>query len=195
MPLSHLVFDEGYYNQNGAPGCGYDRYSREMWGASMSFAQIAGDMQARYSVAGRKVLILGCAYGYTVEALFGLGVDAYGLDISAYAVSRAPGSVASRIRQGNGAVAADMDAMKSLAGIARNRKFDLVFDEDILPCLTDAEALSACLEMRRIGTVVAHRISAHEAIAPCYNVKPLDVWRALVGVTDQWFRWPTWDIS
>ena len=42
-----------------------------------------------YDLKGKKVLEIGCAKGYVIEDLRDLGVDAYGLDVSSYAIGEA----------------------------------------------------------------------------------------------------------
>ncbi len=42
-----------------------------------------------FSLGGKKVMEIGCAKGFIVEDLRGMGVDCYGLDVSAYAIGQA----------------------------------------------------------------------------------------------------------
>ena len=50
---------------------------------------------------GSKVLDIGCGKGFLVKDLIDLGIDAYGLDISEYAVNNCENSVTGRIHLGN----------------------------------------------------------------------------------------------
>ena len=51
---------------------------------------------------GDRVLDVGCAKGFLVKDLLAEGIDAYGLDISEYAVMNCEAEVVGRIHQGNG---------------------------------------------------------------------------------------------
>lgn len=73
-------YSEAYY-------LSYDRISydnRIYW--EPKFQEIAKKIVAIYQP--KTFLDVGCAYGYLVEALRGLGVDAYGIDVSEYAISQ-----------------------------------------------------------------------------------------------------------
>ncbi len=54
-----------------------------------------------YSGAGSKVLDVGCAKGYLVEELCDAGMNAYGIDISKYAVQNCSMDMVGRIHHGN----------------------------------------------------------------------------------------------
>jgi len=78
-----------------APGCGYDRhyfetalgavpYDRRYREWTDFFATIADRIVAQ--IKPRRVLDVGCAKGFLVEALRDRGVEAFGIDISEYAI-------------------------------------------------------------------------------------------------------------
>lgn len=188
MPLPGLTFDEAYYN---GASTGYTRYSPEMWAGTFTFEGFARGVTSRHGAAGAKVLVCGCALGYSVQALRDQGVDAWGIDLSAYAVSNAPAAVAPYLVQGDATT--DLDRARTAAGLKGRTTFELVIDEDLLTCLTDTEAATACGEMRRVGAKVAHRLSVHPLAD--YNTKPLADWRALVDPTgrDAWYVYTTWE--
>src|SRR5215472_5201790 len=78
--LSRL-YDEAYY----LTGCGPIPYERnDHW--LRFFGGIAAEI-AR-SLRPKKVFDAGCAKGLLVEALWALGIDAWGVDISSYAISQ-----------------------------------------------------------------------------------------------------------
>lgn len=191
--MPELTFDSAYYN--GGRSYGYGLYSRELWGSNATFPDFAAELLNKaasrgLSLAQRTVLVVGCAYGYTVEALRALGVDAYGMDVSAYAVSQAPAAVAPYVIQGD--VLTDLDAARDLAGLKGRRTFDFLLDEDVLTCLDDAQAVTACAEFRRVAARVGHRLTVHPVEG--YNTKPLADWRALCDPTgrDWWWVYMTW---
>lgn len=66
-------------------GCGPDYNDREYW--SGQFQKIAENIVSSFSP--KTFLDVGCAYGYLVAALRDLGVEAYGVDVSEYAISQA----------------------------------------------------------------------------------------------------------
>lgn len=73
-------YNEKYY----LSGCGKDYNDRTYW-ASV-FQKVAQNIVELYRPV--TYLDVGCAYGYLVEALHDLGVKAYGVDVSSYAISK-----------------------------------------------------------------------------------------------------------
>ena len=200
MPLE--PFDQTYF-QGDRPE-GYTNYSREQWGGVWTFESLAQqlyDMSAQrgQSMQNRKVLVVGCAYGYGVQELVELGVDAYGLDISAWAISQAqaqlPSAIAAKIIQGDARVRANLTAARSLAGLSGNARFDVIVDEDLLTCFNDADAAAASSEWRsRHAQRVVHRLTTKiPNIAQYgYNVKSVAQWRTLLGAADWIFDYYDW---
>ncbi|MFH0738738.1 MAG: methyltransferase domain-containing protein [Candidatus Omnitrophota bacterium] len=87
------LFDKNYFEKNAqgkhAP-IGYNDA-----GASL-FAQIIG--KALYeSIGPKRSVDIGCAKGYLVDFLYKSGIDAWGLDISSYAVSQATPEIKQRL--------------------------------------------------------------------------------------------------
>ena len=77
---------------------GYGGYYRdERWWP------VAQDIVKYYKLNtwGSKVLDVGCAKGYLVEALWDLGMNVYGLDVSRYAVKNCPMDMVGRIHRGD----------------------------------------------------------------------------------------------
>lgn len=73
-------YNEQYYKS----GCGEDYSNRQIW--ANSFSRIAEQIIQDFHP--KSVLDVGCAWGYLVEALRDRGVEAYGIDISEYAISK-----------------------------------------------------------------------------------------------------------
>lgn len=74
-------YDAAYY----AHGCGPRRYERdEVW--LDFFGRVADRIVA--DIAPRRVMDVGCAMGFLVESLRERGVEAWGIDVSEYAISR-----------------------------------------------------------------------------------------------------------
>ena len=74
---------------------GYERYDR-----ATSNADVAAYLVWKH-FDGERTLDVGCAMGFVVEALRELGVDAEGVDVSAYAVEHAAPGARGRVRQGS----------------------------------------------------------------------------------------------
>ncbi|MEO6121648.1 MAG: class I SAM-dependent methyltransferase [Acidimicrobiales bacterium] len=74
---------------------GYERYDRDT-----SNANVAAYLVWRW-FDPRRTLDVGCAFGFVVEALRDLGVDATGVDISEFAVEQAAPGARGHIRQGD----------------------------------------------------------------------------------------------
>lgn len=81
---SYYNYNADYYSDY-VEGYGQNYNDRELWTAQ--FQNLARRIVDLYSP--KTFLDVGCAYGYLVEALRDLGVEAYGVDISSYAVSQA----------------------------------------------------------------------------------------------------------
>ena len=104
------------------------------------FRVIAGDLVKKYNI--KKVLDVGCARGYLVYAFQELGVDAYGIDISKWAITNADPEVPKeKLILGD---ATDLSMFK------RN-EFDYVTCIDLLEHLTVDEAKKCIKEMCRVS--------------------------------------------
>ena len=82
------TFGEGYF-EKGLMRTDKEAYRGYTWGqTSPYFGIMARTLRSVFHP--RKVLDIGCAKGYLVFLLQGLGIDAYGVDVSEYALSCAP---------------------------------------------------------------------------------------------------------
>lgn len=197
--MATFAFDEGYFHGDRLEG--YTQYGRTMWGERWSFDGFAQTTQARalakgFSLEGRTCLIVGAAYGYGIEALMSqLGAgQVYGLEVSAYAVSQAPASVAARMVVGDARDVNAIRAAKTVAGLRRNERFDLILSEDLLPCFTDTEAQTAAALWRQHATQVGHRLSTWPSLAAAgYTFHTLAGWRQLLGQQDWLWDYFTWE--
>lgn len=117
-------------------------------------------------LSGKKVLELACAKGFVVQDMRELGVDAWGMDVSAYAIGEADPSVQPFLTQG--------DVRTDLTQYA-NKEFDVVFSFRLLECLTDAEVAALVDELKRISkkTVMVVSLNPNPTY---YNVKTLQEW-------------------
>lgn len=124
--------------------------------------------------APQRVLDIGCAKGFLVEAFHAQGVTAaFGLDISLYAISEGSPAEGSRL------LVADVQAGLPI----RSSSFDLITALDLFEHLSDPR--SALTEIRRVlsSRGVAYLKICHPAHPnarrdPSHvNVKPLSYWR------------------
>ena len=195
--MSSLTYDESYFHGNDEAG--YSNYRRNLWPEDgfSSFVDRARTLVEKMadrgaSIEQRTVLVLGCAFGYSVEYLVSMGVDAYGMDISAYAISQAPASIASRLMVGDARVRGDLNSARGMAGLRGQNRYDLIVSEDLLPCFTDADAVAAATEWRRHAMRSLHRISIGD-YGGGYTLHTLAEWRALLGSQDWIVNYTTWE--
>jgi len=157
------MYDRDYYENGIQTGkSNYRDYSWERLGQYfIGTAQYIIDQYHPTSV-----LDVGCAKGFMVYALQQLGVDAYGVDTSEYAVGNA---ITDRVKLGR------------IQEIPFDQKFDAVICFDVLEHIPEDESLQACRELLRVSNrlVLAHVLTRHveEDKDPTHiNVKPLEWW-------------------
>ena len=109
-----------------------------------------------YNLQGKKVLDIGCGFGFTVADLREMGADAYGIDFSEYAVSVA-----------NSPYVTLADARTALKSYKTN-EFDLLIMCEFLHCLEDTDYAQLCKDVKKIAKavfVIERRDFAQEALA------------------------------
>ncbi len=195
MALQPIEYNASYFNDGGDIGgyTKYDelnyRYTDTRTNQLITKAQTYG-----WDLVNAKVLVVGCAYGYLVKHLVSLGVDAYGMDISPYAISQAP--QADRVFVGDAKSEASFDEAKTLAGLTKNNdKFDLIVDEDMICCLTDAEAITFCDLGTSYSNMFYHLVDPTPHLIQWYNWKTIADWKALIGTNpkEKWYSRFTWE--
>jgi len=192
-----LVFDESYFRGDRLDG--YTDYGRAMWGGTWTFGGFAEDTLDRaaskgVSLSNRSVLVVGSGFGFMVEELLARGVNAWGLDVSEYAISQTPAAIVGRNLLGDARLRSALNAARSAAGLKGNARFDLILTEDVLPCMSsDAEALALAVELRRHAIRVGHRVSTFPSLADVgYLWHTLAEWRALLGSGDWLWDYHDW---
>ena len=118
-----LSYNAAYY----LDGCGQNYNDREYW--APVFRNIAERLVDQYRP--RTFLDVGCAYGYLVEAMRDLGVEAYGVDVSEFAISRVREDVRPYCRV--------CDASKGLPGDIPQR-YDCVSSIEVVEHLYEEDA-------------------------------------------------------
>jgi SAM-dependent methyltransferase len=139
-------YGASYYGRGRDPrsrggGWGYGRYTR-----ASSNADVAAYLLWRF-LPSERVLDVGCAHGFLVEALRELGVEARGVDASRWAISHASGAARPFVRRAN--------VSKHLPFAAKS--FDVVSVLETLEHIPPGLVPHALDELRRVcrGWVIA----------------------------------------
>jgi len=159
------------------------------------FKERATNLKGRITTG--KVLIVGCGWGYLVDELVKLGIDAWGIEISQYAVDKAQTVIpdnAYRIIKGDASIVADMDRVKTASGLNKNQKFYLVVSEDMFTVCLDDEVTLTLNQMHRIGSHYLHIMTCIHPEIPgdiesrfaSINWKTQSQWKTLLGSDPCW---------
>lgn len=160
------LYDAEYYS-NGCDLDGYEQYGRhEPWLGF--FQRVARKIARKY--APRTAVDVGCAYGLLVESLCDLGVDAYGYDVSPYAVSNAREDMRDRL-----AVHSILEPIPQRLG----RKYDLAICIEVLEHLPPEQADQALDNLCAASDLILFSSSPDDFDEPThFNVLPTDEWIA-----------------
>jgi hypothetical protein len=149
-------YDAHYY----LTGCGRDYHRDDYW------LKFFGDIARRIvqDLRPRTVLDAGCAMGYLVECLRQQGVEAWGVDISDYAISQVHPSVRPYCRVGS--IAEPFE-----------RHYDLITCVEVLEHMPPAEGLRALENFcRHSDDVLFSSTPLDYKEATHYNVQPTEYW-------------------
>lgn len=168
-------FSSGYFMNAEVPS-GYSDYGQLDQQRFIDRASLIADMDVD------SVLIAGCGYGYTVDHLVELGINAYGIDISDFAVSRAPAAVVDRIFTAD--LMSDMDLMQ-ITNQTADGMFDLIVTETCMSCFTDEACKDICDRLSLFAKSIVHIVYTEKSdIKPeYYNIKPIQTWREMSNHT------------
>lgn len=173
-PVGDCSFGAYYY----ANCCGRPYGRTEEWLAV--FGRLADTISR--DIAPRRVLDAGCALGLLVETLRDRGVDAYGIDVSSYAIANLHESVRSYCRQGS--IASELDGW-----------YDLVVCIEVVEHMAPAEAEAAIANFCRHTDDVLFSSSPLDYREPTHvNVHPPEHWAELFARHD-FFRDVDFDAS
>lgn len=131
-----MQFGREYFDGTREQGYGGYRYDGR-------WVPIAEDIVKHFGLkAGQRVLDVGCGKGFLVKDLMKVcpGLEAFGLDISAYAVANGEPEVAGRLRVGNATSLPFPD-----------RSFDCVISINTVHNLDRAGCIQALKEMERVA--------------------------------------------
>ena len=152
------LYDEQYYSSGYGGPVSYER--NEYW---LGFFHAIADQVVRSLQPGR-VLDAGCAKGFLVEALWERGVEAYGIDISEYAIAQ---------------VRRDMQAYCRRASLTEpiEGTFDLVTCLEVLEHISEAEVRQALGNLTSVTDTILFSSTPTELDEPTHvNVRPIISW-------------------
>jgi SAM-dependent methyltransferase len=153
------IYDQAYYERY----CGPLPYSREHQQWFDLFAGLAETLVDR--LAPRRVLDVGCAKGFLLEVLRDRGVEAFGVDVSSFAVGE--------IRADLQPYARVLDA----ASLDPSERYDLVTCIEVLEHMPEPAALAALDAMCQVAPVVVFSSSPDDHDEPTHvNVQPIGYW-------------------
>ncbi|MCX6019439.1 MAG: class I SAM-dependent methyltransferase [Chloroflexi bacterium] len=159
LPLDGRQFDANYY----ATGCGAAYGYTPHWIAQ--FESVASYIHQH--IAPASLLDAGCAFGLLVDQMRARGVEAWGVDISEYAISQVRAEIRAYCRQGS--VAQPF-----------GRRYDLITCIEVLEHMPPQEAEAAVTNFcAHTDDVLFSSSPLDYTEATHINVHPLDYWARL----------------
>jgi len=176
-------YDQSYFDGKSVAlmhNAGYSKYQRwkrfdlgstEMPKTSLGeyWLDYANNLFTLQNLGNKEVLEIGCAKGFVVQDLRGMGVDCWGIDVSAYAIGEADPSVAPYLTVA--------DALTHLSTYS-NSQWDAVFSLRFMECVSEADLPNLIDEINRISKYQFHEIDI-QPNALYYTVHDLAWWAAL----------------
>lgn len=145
-------------------GCGTDYTRKDIW--VPFFDNMAERIVEKY--APKTVLDMGCAFGYLVSALRNKGVQAYGIDISEYALSQADEKIKPYVK-----------VMSALDELPDNfpKKYDLVVSIEMIEHLYADDGLKVIKKMTEYADRILLSSTDSDFAEPTHvNVQPKEYW-------------------
>jgi len=161
------LYDADYYSEGYATDSpeAYGRHGEWLAFFENAAAQIKGQLRAETA------LDVGCAFGLLVEALNDKGIDAYGVDISPYAISQAREDMVERVQVGSILDPLPMNG---------KTKYDPVICTEVLEHLPPEQANTAVKRLCEAGNRVLFSSSPDDFEEPThFNVLPTSEWLKL----------------
>lgn len=165
--ISYFDGKKARYSHN----AGYGNYERQYISNSPNslgefWKDYAKNLAENYHLRGKKVLDIGCAKGFIVKDLRDMGADAYGLDVSSYAIGQCEAEVAPYLTIG--------DARTYLKNYKKD-EFDVVFSLRFMECIPEEDIPGLIAQMNRISLFQFHVID--EEVKPRFYLnKPIEEW-------------------
>jgi len=156
VSLMDDIYDEKYYAAYCHVGC----HRTELW--SRFWGNIADGIIAHYNP--QTVLDAGCAWGFLVGALRERGIQAYGVDISEYAMSQADESISEYVQVGS---VTDLP----------DRHYDVITFIEVAEHLTAEDGARAIERITRNTDAVLFSSTPFDDEEPTHiNVQPFSYW-------------------
>lgn len=145
-------------------GCGTDYTKKDIW--VPFFDNMAERIIEKYAPV--TVLDMGCAFGYLVSALRSKGVQAYGIDISEYALSQADENIKPYVK-----VMSALDELPS----EFPKKYDLVVSIEMIEHLYEDDGLKVIKKMTEYADRILLSSTDNDFDEPTHvNVQPKEYW-------------------
>jgi GT2 family glycosyltransferase/SAM-dependent methyltransferase len=155
------LYGPNYY----ASHCGPFPYDRSIGHWLDFFGKIADELIRIFQPA--RVFDAGCAHGFLIEAFWDRGVEAFGRDISQYAISQ---------------VRADLRQFCAVGSLTEkiSGKFDLVVCIEVLEHMSEEDGIKAIANMTAVTGRIIFSSSPTDLTEPTHiNVKPAIYWMRL----------------
>jgi len=163
------------YFECGTKSC----YHNYRWLPELTRPMVAAVMEHCEIEAGQTLLDFGCSKGYCVRAFRERGIDAWGTDISAYAIAQAPAEVKPYITH-----------VSETPRIRHPERFDWLFCKDVLEHI-ELYDLIACMDVLSeyckrafivvpLGDGTKYNAAANELDTTHIHRQPLEWWTELL---------------
>jgi len=188
MPvLQPSEYDERYFdgkNQTYTHNAGYTDYNKIQYNQisarylpiEESTGNVFGDLCKGLNIKltnrfiGKSLLVIGCAYGFEVKGFRDLGIDAYGIDVSDFAISQADPSIQPFLEV--------TDIRTKVEEYSRNQ-WDYIFSRWLLECISDDDLTTLIPELNRVCKNNQVHIINTQLQSDYYNTKNLTDWQTL----------------
>ena len=119
------IFNEDYYQDGIAKGVScYENYR---WIPELTYPMAHAFCNYLKIKKNSNILEFGCAHGYLVKCLKDFGINAYGIDISSYAISNCPTDISNNLAVINGNNIAKAIKQTNF----KKKRFDWVISKDV----------------------------------------------------------------
>jgi len=196
-------FDKDYY-ENGI-ATGKSCYENYRWMPELTYPLAHAICYNLGLHKGTKLLDYGCAHGYVVKAMRDFGIDAFGCDISSFAISKSPKEIDTYLK----IIHKDLS---SLIETAKWGKFDWIMAKDVfehIPVTKLEKIIKDCSNFSDnifvavpLGENGKYRIEAYED-DPSHVIRENEIWWTniledngfhvskastdMLGIKDRWF--------